>query len=177
MKTTAFPRGALASAVRACLSALLLCASLASAPAQTPAGTPALTGRIQDEITGQYLNNARVTVKGSAVTEFTDDNGTFRLTSLPAGPVTLEAFYSGLDPVQFAVELRSGETLQRDVSLTNRERYGSTPTPGGNVVKLDAFVASSSGLTEGEALAPVSARRSSTNSSGAPWAFGLNGTF
>jgi TonB-dependent receptor len=153
MKTTASPCGALVSAVRACLSALLLGASLVSAPAQTTTGTAALTGRIQNEITGQYLNNARVTLKGRDVTAFTDDTGTFRFTGLPAGPVTLEAFYSGLDALQFAVELRAGETLQRDVSLSNRERYGSASTTGGNVVKLDAFVASSSRLTEGEALA------------------------
>ena len=153
MKTTASPRGALASAVRACLSALLLCAGFAAAPGQTPTGTAALSGRVQNEITGQYLNNARVTLKATGATVFTDDTGTFRFAGLPPGPANLEAFYSGLDPVQFAVELRAGETLQRDVSLTNRERYGSSPPPGGNVVKLDAFVASSSRLTEGEALA------------------------
>ena len=92
MKTTASPCGALASAVRACLSAFLLCASLASAPAQTTTGTAALTGRIQNEITGQYLNNARVTLKTTGATTFTDDTGTFRFTGLPSGSVTLEAF-------------------------------------------------------------------------------------
>ncbi|MSU68744.1 MAG: hypothetical protein EXS40_09260, partial [Opitutaceae bacterium] len=151
MKTTASPCSALTSAVRVCLSAFLLGASLASAPAQTTTGTAALIGRIQNEITGQYLNNARVTLKGSDVTVFTDDTGTFRLTGLPAGPVTLEAFYSGLDPQQFAAELRAGETVQRDVNLSNRERYGTQSAAG--VVKLDAFIASTSRLTEGEALA------------------------
>ena len=150
MKTTASPCGALASAVRACLSAFLLCASLASAPAQTTTGTAALTGRIQNEITGQYLNNARVTLKTTGATTFTDDTGTFRFTGLPSGSVTLEAFYSGLDPLQFAVELRAGETVERDVNLGNRERYGQATS---GVVKLDAFVASASRLTEGEALA------------------------
>ncbi|MSU23195.1 MAG: TonB-dependent receptor [Opitutus sp.] len=151
MKTTTSPRGALASAVRACLSTFLLGASLASAPAQTTPSTAAVTGRIQNEITGQYLNNARVTLKTTGATTFTDDTGTFRFAGLPPGPVTLEAFYSGLDPVQFAVELRAGETLQRDVNLSNRERYGAQSATG--VVKLDAFIASSSRLTEGEALA------------------------
>ena len=64
--------------------------------------------------------------------------------------MTLEAFYSGLDPLQFAVELRAGETVERDVNLGNRERYGQATS---GVVKLDAFVASASRLTEGEALA------------------------
>jgi iron complex outermembrane receptor protein len=155
MRNTAFVCGALAFAVRARLSALLFCVALSAAHAQTATGTAALTGRVQNEITGQYLNNARVVVKGTAVTVFTDDTGTFRLTGLPAGPVTIEAFYSGLDPVQATVELRAGETAQRDINLNNRDRYGATATSAtaAGPVKLDAFVASASKVTEGESLA------------------------
>ena len=111
--------------------------------------TGSISGRVQNEATGQYLNNARVTVKGTDVTAFTDETGTFRLAGLPAGAVTLEAFYSGLDPQQFTVELRAGQTVQRDINLTNKAAYGGRS----DVVKLDPFVLSSSKLTEGEALA------------------------
>ena len=151
MKNSASPRGTLAFAVPSCLSAFLLCASLAASFAQSPTGTAALSGRVQNEVTGQYLNNARITVKGSDVAVFTDDTGTFRLTGLPAGPITFQAFYSGLDPVQVVMELRAGQNHERDVSLTNKASYGAASSTG--IVKLDAFVASSSRLTEGEALA------------------------
>ncbi len=154
MRNSAFVCGALAFALRACLPVFLLCVALPAATAQTPTGTAALSGRVQNEITGQYLNNARVVVKGTAVTVFTDDTGTFRLTGLPAGPVTIEAFYSGLDPVQATVELRAGETAQRDINLNNRDRYGAAATSAAaGPVKLDAFVASASKVTEGESLA------------------------
>jgi len=118
--------------------------------AQAPGGTAALSGRVQNEVTGQFLNNARVSVRGTDQTTFTDETGTFRFPALPAGRVTVEAFYSGLDPVTATVELRAGESARRDFNLTNQAAYGAA---AGGVVKLDAFVLSSSKLNEGEALA------------------------
>ena len=118
--------------------------------AQAPSGTAALSGRVQNEVTGQFLNNARVSLRGTDQTTFTDETGTFRFPALPAGRVTIEAFYSGLDPATATVELRAGETARRDFNLTNQATYGAA---AGGVVKLDAFVLSSSKLNEGEALA------------------------
>jgi len=143
------PRAVTALASRLCVFAVLLLASFAPSRAQPTANTAALTGRVQNEATSQYLNNARVSVKGTDVTAFTDETGTFRLSGLPAGAVTLEVFYSGLDPLQLTVEVRAGQTVQRDINLTNKAAYGDSS----GVVKLDAFVLSSSKLTEGEALA------------------------
>jgi iron complex outermembrane receptor protein len=151
MKLPAAPSGAPAWVGCAVLFACLLGAVLAAASAPSSPGPAAVTGRVLNAATGQYLNNVRISVKGTDVTAFTDETGTFRLTGLPAGPVTLVAFYSGLDPLQVAVELRAGATVQRDLNLSSRERYGA-PT-GTGVVQLDAFVASASKLTEGEALA------------------------
>ena len=53
--------------------------------AQAPGGTAALSGRVQNEVTGQFLNNARVSVRGTDQTTFTDETGTFRFPALPAG--------------------------------------------------------------------------------------------
>ena len=68
---------ALAAAFACCCNPRLI--------AQTATG--AITGRVQNEATGQYLNNARVTVKGTDLAVFTDDTGSFRLPQVPAGPV------------------------------------------------------------------------------------------
>ncbi|MBM3854510.1 MAG: carboxypeptidase-like regulatory domain-containing protein, partial [Verrucomicrobia bacterium] len=111
--------------------------------------TGEITGRVQNEATGQYLNNARVTVKGTDLAAFTDETGTFRLGGVPPGRATLEAFYSGLDPQQLTVQVAAGGRVERDINLTNKSLYGDQ----GGIVKLDAFVASSSKLTEGESLA------------------------
>ncbi|MBI5692838.1 MAG: TonB-dependent receptor [Verrucomicrobia bacterium] len=116
-------------------------------PAQTSTGT--ISGRVQNEVTGQYLNNVRITVAGTALTVFTDETGFFLLANVPAGQVVLDALYSGLDPSRIPVQVPAGGTVQRDFSLTNRALYGDQ----GKAVKLDPFVLTTSKLTEGEALA------------------------
>ncbi|MEY2878249.1 MAG: hypothetical protein RLZZ15_629, partial [Verrucomicrobiota bacterium] len=135
--------------------ACLFAVSAAALPrlAAQPAATGEISGRVQNEATGQYLNNARVTVRGTDLSVFTDDSGSFRLARVPAGAVILEVLYSGLDPVQVPLTLAAGERAERDINLSNRDRYGAQATSAAGVVKLDAFVASSSRLTEGEALA------------------------
>jgi iron complex outermembrane receptor protein len=131
----------------------IVCAVLLSAAAplhaQASAGTAAITGRVQSEASGQYLNNARVTVRGTDLEVFTDETGTFRLTGVAPGTVTIEAFYSGLDLLQVTVEARAGQTVARDLNLTSKAALGDRS----GVVKLDAFVLAASKLNEGEALA------------------------
>ncbi len=139
------------------LAAALACTVLAcavsslthgqSTPADTTTGS--ISGRVQNEATAQYLNRARITVKGSDLTTFTDEFGMFRLSGVPSGTITLEAFYSGLDPQLVNVTVAPGQSVERDINLTNRAFYGEKST----AVKLDAFVLSASRLTEGEALA------------------------
>ncbi|MBM3851861.1 MAG: TonB-dependent receptor, partial [Verrucomicrobia bacterium] len=120
------------------------------APAQTsPAPTASVTGRIQNVVTGQYLPNARLTVRGTGQVAFTDDSGFYRLDQLSAGPLVLEVFYTGLDPQEVRLELAPGATLTRDLALTSVARYGETR----DTVKLDSFIVTTSRDTEGEALA------------------------
>jgi hypothetical protein len=115
-------------------AALLLTSVVASASAQTAPSPPARTtstattgsisGRVQNEATSQYLNNARITVKGTNLTAFTDDFGNYRLSRVPGGNVTLQVFYSGLDPQEVTVNLSPGQSVERDINLTNRATYG-----------------------------------------------------
>src|SRR5688500_18844134 len=69
---------------RRVLSALLLCVLPSFITAQ-PAATGSISGRVQNEATGQYLNNARVTIKGTDLSTFTDETGMFRIGGVPAG--------------------------------------------------------------------------------------------
>jgi hypothetical protein len=75
------------------------------------AGTGTITGRVQNVATGQYLNNARIALRGSDRIVFTDESGTFRLSGLPGGPAVLEVFFTGrtsnlfLVGVSFAAKL------------------------------------------------------------------------
>jgi iron complex outermembrane receptor protein len=124
-------------------------AVLAQPAATTPLATAAVSGRIQNLVTGQYLTNARVAVRGTDRVVFTDDSGIYRLTGLPPGTVVLEVFFTGLDSQQIPLQLAAGEGATRDVGLTSVARYGRNA----DAVKLDAFVVATSRDTEGEALA------------------------
>ena len=110
--------------------------------------TGSVSGRILNVGTGQYLNNARVAVKGTELVAFTDQTGSYRLAGVPAGSVVLEVFYTGLDAQQITVTVPPGRALEQDVELTNASRYGADGT-----VKLDSFVVATSRETDGEAIA------------------------
>jgi TonB-dependent receptor len=139
----------------ALLAAVLLIPPVASELRAQPTGAATasageIAGRVQNEATGVYLARARVSVRGTDLSTLTDEFGSFRLGGVPAGSAVLEVFYSGLDPQQVAVAVAAGQSVTRDVSLTNRAAYGDKSA---GVVKLDAFVLSSSKLKEGESLA------------------------
>ncbi len=111
--------------------------------------TGSVTGRVQNIATGQFLPNARITVRGTDRVVFTDESGTYRLVDMMAGSVVLDVFYTGLEPQHLAVDIPAGSSVTRDAQLTNVARYGTDPA----VVKLDSFVVSTSPQTEGESLA------------------------
>ena len=123
--------------------------SLLAATTGAQPATGSIAGRVQNIATSQYLVSARITVKGTPFTALTDNFGAYRIDGVPAGGAVVEAFYSGLDPQQASVTVASGAIARQDFDLTNRALYGDRT----GVVKLEAFVMTSSKLTEGEALA------------------------
>ena len=129
------------------LPALLL-ALLTAAGLSAAAPTGSVSGRIQNTVTGQYLNNARVSVAGTGLAAFTDQTGSFRLAGVPAGPVELEVFFTGLDAQKVALTVPAGGNVERDIGLTSASRYGADST-----VKLDSFVVATSRETDGESIA------------------------
>lgn len=114
----------------------------------TAPSVAAVSGRVQNIVTGQFLNNARVTVRGTDLVAFTDETGTYRLAHVPAGKIVLEVFYTGLDPQSVPLELAAGQSAARDFDLTSASRYGE-----GGVVKLDAFTVATSRETDAAAIA------------------------
>jgi hypothetical protein len=136
------------AALRTSLLIALACATALPAASPAPA-TGSLTGRVINMVTGHYLTNARVAVRGTDLVAFTDQTGTYRLTRVPAGPAVLEVFYTGLDPQRIPVEVPAGGRLERNVDLTSLARYGQVS----DLVKLDSFIVISSRETDGEAIA------------------------
>ena len=137
---------------------LVLCAALlalaapsgpvhAAAPSTQVAG--AVTGRVQNIATGQYLNKARVSLKGTSQIVYTDNFGGFQLVGVPSGPAVLEVFYTDLDPITRTVNVPAGGSVETNFDLTSVKRYGQE----GSTVKLDAFVVSMDKETDAQAIA------------------------
>jgi iron complex outermembrane recepter protein len=133
--------------------------ALALAPGQTApaadgssstfAQTGSIAGRVQNVVTGNYLNKARVAVKGSDVVVYTDEFGLYRLVNVRSGPIVLEVFYTDLDPQEIAVQVPAGGSIEQNAELTSKTRYGT----GTAIVKLDPFVVSQDKETDGKAIA------------------------
>lgn len=115
--------------------------------ANQSAGT--VTGRVQNVVTGNYLNQARVTVKGSDIVTYTDQFGGYRLVNVPGGSAALEFFYTDLDPQVITINVPAGGSVEQNVDLTSKARYGEKS----DVVTLNNFVVSSDRETDGGAVA------------------------
>src|SRR5688572_20283205 len=75
----------------------------ATTPSRGTHATGTIMGRVQNVVTGNYLNKARVTVRGTDLVAYTDEFGSYRLIDVPEGTTTLEVFYTDLDMQEVAV--------------------------------------------------------------------------
>lgn len=124
--------------------------------AQAPA-VGAIEGRVQNARTGEYIEGARLTVEGTRLETFTNRDGEFRLSNVPAGAARVTVFYTGLAPQTTAVLVTAGQSVQSDLAL-GLPRAGAA----GGVVKLDEFVVATSREMDAAALA-INEQRFSSN--------------
>lgn len=121
-----------------------------SAVAQTaPASTGSVEGRVQNVDVGRYLGKARVQVEGTTFETFTDDLGEYSFSRIPAGNVTLDAFYTGLAPQRVTLTVPAGSVVTQDFQLTSAA--GSVSKEG--VVQLGQFVVASERDTNAQDIA------------------------
>lgn len=93
------------------LTCLLVAGHAAFAQGPGPSLPPGrIVGRVQNAATGQYLNNARVSIQGTDLSAFTDQTGTYRLANVPGGQVVLDVFHTGLDAQQRTLSVAPGQT-------------------------------------------------------------------
>ena len=136
------------------LPVLVLVALAAPIVAAVETATGTVRGRIMNLETGEYLTQARVRVKSApgagpaaaALETFSDDLGVYRLAHVPAGPVVLEAFYTGLAAEERALSLAPGAEVELDLALRP------------SAVKLEAFTVAASREISATALAVNSQR-------------------
>jgi iron complex outermembrane receptor protein len=108
-----------------------------------------IAGRVQNVVSGRYLANARVSVKGTNTLILTDEFGQFVLPRVPSGPVTIEVFYTGMVPQEIPLVVPAGQTVTQDIRLAGVLLGG----PSDGTVALDPFVVASTKESDGEALA------------------------
>ena len=137
---------AIRAAFRGLLVALLSLTAAAFA-ADVPVATGVIEGRVLHGGSGDYLENARVSVEGAGLEAATRPDGSFTLASVPAGPARLRVFYTGLPPQVFPVEVPGGGTVRRDITLA--------PAAGrpGDTVRLEAFAVAASREMDAAAIA------------------------
>jgi TonB-dependent receptor len=129
--------------------ALALVASLCLPFRALAQETGTITGRVANIATGEYLEKARITIKGTDTEVFTDRFGEFQIYEVPAGSVTITVFYTGLDPKDVTITVDAGGVATQEISLTSLSRYGTED----EAVALDEFVIQSTRETNAQAIA------------------------
>ncbi len=128
---------------RALYLLILIVAGMAhSLTLRAQAVTGTLEGTVSNPRNGEFLENARVVVENTALEAFTDANGRYRLTHVPAGTVRVRASFTGLSPQGEVVALAASATVERNFSLTADE-----------TVRLARFVVATSKEMDAAAIA------------------------
>jgi TonB-dependent receptor len=119
--------------------------------AAASATTGIIEGRIFNPRSGTVVEGARISVESASLVTFSDVDGMFRLTGVPAGNVQLRIFYTGFAPQLEAIDVVAGQTVQRDITLPTGRSEAVKPDE--KVVKLDQFVVGESREMEAAAIA------------------------
>ena len=120
-----------------------------SAVAVSAQETAAIAGRVRNGFTGRYLNNARVSIKGTSLIVYTDQFGAFQLPAVRSGATVMQVFYTDLDLAEIALDVPKGGLIEQNVDLTSVARYGQNPA----VVKLSSFVVLAEKEADAQSLA------------------------
>jgi iron complex outermembrane receptor protein len=119
-------------------------------PAAEVATPGSLEGRVFNTGTGEYLENARVTVEGTALEALTDSTGQYRLAGVGAGVAHVKVFYTGMSAGAATVSIAAGQTARQDFNLTPREGERGDPNAP---VQLSRFVVATTREIDGSAIA------------------------
>ena len=101
---------------RTALAWFLVSAVTAAVPVLAQ-GTGAIAGRVSDARTGFSLQGAIIRVAGTASVAYSDAKGRYSIVGLPAGAVSLETEYVGLDTQRREARVAAGQVATLDFAL------------------------------------------------------------
>src|SRR5687767_2898442 len=114
---------------------------VAAAAAQTAVGT--IEGQISNSARGEHVERARVTVDGTLLETFTQPDGSYRLSNVPAGSAVVRTFFTGFPTHVQTVAVTAGQTARHDVDLGTAVKTAGTARDA-EIVKLSEFLVSTS---------------------------------
>ena len=80
--------------------------------------TGSVTGKLTDIQTNEALSGATVSIRGTAISALTNDEGNFSIKNLKAGNFVLEISYVGYETISVDVTIADGKTaVARRVNL------------------------------------------------------------
>jgi len=120
------------------LTSAVVCSTLALTIA-TPtfsqeAATGTIAGRVVNGTNGKSLSKALVSVVDTSLTTLTNDTGEYQIRNVPAGAVTLQVSYTGIESVSQQVTVGKDTTTLQDITLAAGGSVGKDGT-----VILDPF--------------------------------------
>ena len=143
---------------------VLLLAFFCSAWGQLAAGSTAVPppggvveGQVVNVASGNFLNNARIFIRGTTIQTTTNEVGEYRLAGVPAGEVQLAVAFAGMEPQLAATRVVAGETVRRNFSLI---LAGQTAAPD-KIIQLAAYTVQEREMS-GQAIA-LQERRGAPN--------------
>ena len=134
------------------LAALALSTLFTAIVVAQVANTGRVEGRVLDSVRGEYLENARVSVEGTALEAFTDNGGFYRLVNVPAGTMNVRVSFTGLSPVVERVVVAANQAATKDFNLL-RTGTASSAAAGADPIKLAEFVVATSKEMDAAAIA------------------------
>lgn len=111
--------------------------------------TGSVTGRVENAVSGNALNLAKVRVKGVDRDYFTNEFGEYQINGVPAGETELTFSYTGLASKTVTVSVQPGAPATVNVDLTTAR----LSTKDGETVVLDAFTVASERDTNAASIA------------------------
>ncbi len=111
-----------------------------------------IEGRVFNTTSGEYVENARLTIEGTNRETLSDSGGFYRFASVPAGAVRVRVFYTGLAVQTERVAVVAGQVVPRDFSLGATSRT-TVSDPASGTVKLSEFIVGASKEMTGSAIA------------------------
>lgn len=91
------------------------------------ANSGSIQGRVYNPTLKQYVRNAEVRLEGTNQIAYTESDGTFRFSNVPAGPASIAVAFTGYITANETFIVTAGQPAVREINLTSTMESSQTP--------------------------------------------------